>query len=141
MKFNFFFWWRLHYYLLVTMVYFLLGLNISWQYSISIHFILSPGDVINFPFKSTWKTFHSTPWGVSYCIFLSYNIHLSSIWRYRNVVTTSNITALTRERERISQSQFLFPSCLEQLMADWLAKAAWKDKLGLRYELFLPSVQ
>ena len=56
-------------YLLVTMVYFLLGLNISWQYSISIHFILSPGDVINFPFKSTWKTFHSTPWGVSYCIF------------------------------------------------------------------------
>ena len=25
-------------------------------------------------------------------------------------------------------------------MADWLAKAAWKDKLGLRYELsFFPQ--
>ena len=73
---SFFFWWRLHYYLLVTMVYFLLGLNISWQYSISIHFILSPGDVINFPFKSTWKTFHSTPWGVSYCIFFNHTIYI-----------------------------------------------------------------
>ena len=57
------------------------------------------------------------------------------IFKRTYVPTTSSITALARERERISQSQFVFPSCLEQPVAVWLAKATWKDKLGLRCKL------
>ena len=47
---------------------------------------------------------------------------------------TSSITALTRKRELVSQSQFVFPICLIQLVPKQF-QTAWKDKLGLRYEL------
>ena len=51
------------------------------------------------------------------------------------VPTTSSITALARERERISQSQLSFQAAWNIKVAIWLAQAAWKDNLGLRYEL------
>ena len=51
------------------------------------------------------------------------------------ILGTSSIAALTGERECVSQSQFVFPSCLEWPVAVWLVEAAWKDKLGLRYTL------
>ena len=51
------------------------------------------------------------------------------------VTITSSITVLKREREGISQSQFVFPSCLSEPNGHWPLQAAWKDKLGLRYAL------
>ena len=51
------------------------------------------------------------------------------------ILGTSSITALTRERELVSQSQLVFPSCFSHPNGHWPLQAAWKDKLGLRYAL------
>ena len=40
---------------------------------------------------------------------------------------TLSITALARERERVSQPQLFSPSCLDRPVADWPAQAAWRE--------------
>ena len=40
-----------------------------------------------------------------------------------------------KERELVSQSKCVFPSCLSKPNGHWPLKAAWKKKLGLRYAL------
>ena len=57
------------------------------------------------------------------------------IFKRTYVPTTSSITALARERERISQSQLSFQAAWSVKVAIWLAQAAWKGNFGLRYEL------
>ena len=59
------------------------------------------------------------------------------IFKRTYVPTTYSITALARERERISQSQFVIPSCFSQQNGHWPLQVPWKDKLGLRYALSL----
>ena len=58
------------------------------------------------------------------------------IFKRTYVLTTSSITALARERERISQSQFVFPSCLERQSCCLASSCSLERKFGTEIQAF-----
>ena len=62
------------------------------------------------------------------------------IFKRTYVPTTSSITALARERERISQSQFVFPSCFERQSCRLASSSSLERKFGTEIRAFFLSL-